>query len=203
MYQQLDSFEFGMMLEGLPEIIGQGRIGQLGFLVDDIALAGVECSRKFGIKNWFVPRIRDSEIYSGNARLDQNFTIVIGYANRVQIEIFSVGGQDKHILYGDRTAENLSLHHIGFFVGDVEKNRNRMKNQNYREIQNGQFSFARRSKTKFAYFDTADQFGVNVEFIENRFRNRRVDMKKWFIWSAALLGIIETSPETNLLRSAA
>ncbi len=198
MYPRLNLSDFGKKLEVLPQKFDQSRIDQLGFLVDDVQIARRECGRNFGIKYWYIPQIKESEIYNGQSRLDQNFTIAIGYANGVQIEVFRVDGQDNDILYGNKPAEDLTLHHVGFFVGDVELNRDGMRKRNIKEIQNGQFSFARRSRTKFAYFDTADLFGVNIEFIENRFRNRRVDMRRWFIWSAALFGVVEISRQKEL-----
>lgn len=203
MHQQLNHAELGINIDKLPDEVGQARIGQLGFLVEDLDYARRECGKKFSIKHWYLPQIRDSEIYSGGARLDQRFSIAVGYTGRLQIEIFRVAGQDKDVLYCDRSPGEINLHHIGFFVGDIYQYRQRMRGQNVREIQSGQFSFARRSRTKFAYFDTEDQLGTNIEFIENRFRNRRVDMYRWFIWSAALLGVVETSPQEDMYKASA
>ena len=168
-----------------------GSIGQLGFLVNDVAEACGHFREKFGIQTWYIPEIHGAKFFHQDTPIEQKFSIAIAYFSGYQIEVLSVSGADSSLLGSRPEPGQPVLHHIGCFVPDVENFRRRYGERNLKEIQYGEFSFARRSKTRFVYFDTVSPWGTNLEFIENRFRNRCVHMPQWLIVSAALFDMIQ------------
>ena len=178
-------------LDDMRKALELGRIGQLGFLVADVPDACRHFRERFGIRTWYVPEIHGAKFFHHDEPIEQVFSIAIAYFGGYQIEVLSVSGADQSLLGPPPESGQMVLHHIGCFVRDVETHRRRYQDRNLKEIQHGEFSFARRSKTRFTYFDTASDWGTNLEFIENRFRNRCVHMPHWLIVSASLFGMIE------------
>ncbi len=174
--------------EHLSAKLGLKRIGQLGYVVSDVERACLNYGGHFGVRTWYRPNLLSCEIQSQGQPVDQRFTVAIGYWKRIQIEILQVEGTDRALFDANEASEEPRLHHIGFFVGAKKCTQERLIRKGYRVLESGTISFARHSKTHFAYLDTQASLGVIVELIENRFGNRRIDMPEWYVWLGALAG---------------
>jgi Glyoxalase/Bleomycin resistance protein/Dioxygenase superfamily len=178
-----------MPLAAVPRALGLPRVGQLGYLVDDVDVACRRRGAELGVTTWYRPRIRRCELHFGGRRLDQRFDIAIGYANGVQVEIWSVDGADR-----DQLAQGLTgrtePHHIGIFVENADTAEARLNELGSPTLVSGWFSFASRSKTRVAYVDTRSAHGIIVELIENRFRGIRFDMPEWYVRFGAVAGLV-------------
>ena len=173
----------------VPRALGFSRIGQLGFLVDDVDAVCRRRGDELGVTTWYRPRIRRTVLNAAGRTLDQRFDIAIGYAKGIQIEVWSVTGADREQLAQGLTGRE-EPHHIGIFVENVDTAEARLNALGYPTLVSGSFSFAARSKTRVAYLDTRPTQGIIVELIENRFRGIRFDMPERYVRFGAVAGLV-------------
>ncbi len=170
--------------------LGLDRVGQLGFLVDDVEPWCRKHGTELGVETWYRPTIRRCKHFVEGRRLDQRFDIVVGYAGGVQIEVLHVDGADAERITPPPSSEPPQLHHVGVFVDEMAATRDRLAGKGYPALQSGLFSFARWSKTRVAYLDTTTSLGVIVELIENRFMKWRIDLPEWFVRLGTPMGFV-------------
>jgi len=177
-----------MSYQHVPSKLGLPRIGQLGFLVADVGRTCLGHGGQLGVQTWYRPNVRRCEHFCQGRLLDQSFKIAVGYSAGVQIEVFQVDGADRGLVAAEGLSEELHLHHVGFFVGDMKARHEQLVRQGYATLQSGWFSFVRRSKTRVAYLDTRASLGVIVELIENRVGGWRIDLPEWYVRLGVAVG---------------
>jgi len=128
------------------------RVDQIGIVVKD-----VEKYMKFYEKMFGVEPFPTVESAVNSAKLK----IVLFELDEVEIELIQVvEGESVHSRFLEERGEG--LHHLGFFVKDIEKELARLDKEGIRVLERGEVLGA----VKFAYLDTKKTLGVVLELVQ-------------------------------------
>lgn len=172
-------------------------VHQLGFVVDDMEKAMAEYGKIYGIKKWYraAKRGDDEMLYRGERIYDPGFDLVMGYCGRTEIELITTAA--KSSLYADFLQEREpGLHHISFFVNDLEKHVRQMQSLGFEVVQNG-FMRGKTARTDYAYMARyGEGYGRIVEFSSSKLFGRIPLIRGHFnMWAAVLTGNAELIKE--------
>ena len=143
-------------------------VNQLGFVVPDMEKGMDFYGAAYNIKKWFRPTNdpHGELFFKGKPFEDEKYDMALGYCGRTEIELITVGDVDN--LYSRYLKMNPAggLHHISFFVRDLDKWIEEYKAKGYEVTQNGVVN-GKRSKCRFAYMTRPDnELGCIVEGAE-------------------------------------
>ncbi|MDD5748956.1 MAG: VOC family protein [Actinomycetota bacterium] len=142
-------------------------LGQVGIVVKDMDSATKYYEETFGIGPW--------SVFEGDAEFcvdrgsETKFRGKMGLAlcGTVQIELIQIiEGKTVHTDFLEEHGEG--IHHIGFFVRDLEKRLEAAKNEGIEVLHRGTLNQLG-LRIKYAYLDTRKTGGVIIEYIEPRF----------------------------------
>jgi len=142
-------------------------LGQVAILVDDLEKSMKYYEEVFGIGPW----IRSEggldwlEVRGREAQADRK--ISLAQVGTVQIELIQyVGGDSIHFEFLEECGQG--VHHLGFFVRDLDRRLEAAKEAGIEVLQQGRIK-QKGLTVRYAYLDTTDDFGVIIEFIEGKF----------------------------------
>jgi len=139
-------------MSGIKKGLLFSRVDQIGVVVKD-----VERTARFYeklLKQELLPPI---EFETGNVKLK----IVFFQLGEVQLELIQVlEGENVHTKFLREKGEG--LHHIGFFVKNLEEELAALKNEGIEVLWRGEAL----GVTKFAYLDTEKTLGIILELIQ-------------------------------------
>jgi len=128
------------------------KVDQIGIVVKDI-----ETTMKFYEKMFGIEPFPTVESYVNSAKLK----IGLFQLGEVQIELIQVvEGESIHSRFLEEKGEG--LHHLGFFVKDIEKELARLEKEGIKVLEMGEVL----GTVKFAYLDTEKTLGVVLELIQ-------------------------------------
>jgi methylmalonyl-CoA/ethylmalonyl-CoA epimerase len=128
------------------------KVDQIGIIVKDLEKKMKFYEQIFGIEPFLT---LESEINSAKLKIG------LLYLNEIQIELIEVlEGETIHSKFLESRGEG--LHHIGFFVDDIETELTRLKRSGIKVLERGTVL----EITKFAYLDTEKELGVILELIQ-------------------------------------
>lgn len=174
----------------LPRTCGLASFGQVGIVVDDLEAAGMRLGADLGVKFWYRPRSVECRTWAGERALDQTFDFLLGYHAGTQIELLKVSGPDRGIFGGAPGGEAGRVHHVGYFVRDIEAAALRLHDAGFETPQSGIVKVAANAKTRFSYWQGASGGGI-VELIEQRVSGLRTGMPEWLVQFGAVAGYFE------------
>lgn len=175
----------------LPRESGLRAFGQVGIVVDDLAQAGARFGAHFGISTWYRPRHVECRTWMGAQALDQTFEFLLGYRAGVQIELLKVRGSDRGIFDARPAGDAGHVHHVGYFVRDIQGASQRLRACGLEAAQSGIVKVAPNAKTRFSYWQSEDASGGIVELIEQRVSGLRTGMPEWLVQFGAVAGMFE------------
>jgi len=127
------------------------KVDQIGIIVKDVKATMKFYERMFGIES--LPTV-DFEMDFAKLRVG------ILRLGELQIELIQVlEGESIHSKFLEERGEG--LHHLGFFVEDIEKELARLEEHGIKELERGE-AFG----VKFAYLDTEKTLGVILELLQ-------------------------------------
>lgn len=128
------------------------KVDQIGIVVKNM-----EATMKFYEKMFGIEPFPTVESAVDSAKLK----IGLFQLGEVQIELIQVlEGETIHSKFVEKRGEG--LHHLGFFVEDIEKELARMEKEGIKVLERGSVL----GMVKFAYLDTENIFGVVIELIQ-------------------------------------
>ena len=128
------------------------RVDQVGVVVRDLDRAREACRTFFGEES--LPPL---EFETGGAKLRLAFF----QAGEVQLELIQVvEGETLHSRFLRERGEG--LHHLGYFVEDLEESLSRLEREGVRVLWRGEVPGA----AKFAYLDTERRLGIVLELVQ-------------------------------------
>ncbi len=143
------------------------NVHQLGFVVTDLNKAMAEYGARYRVRQWYgvVNEPMGELFYNGQPFTDQGYAMAIGYCGRTEIELITTSAQQN--IYTEFLQEHgPGLHHISFFVDDIDKWIPQYKAIGYEVIQNGSTN-GKTMKARFAYMRRVDQSkGDIIEFCD-------------------------------------
>jgi len=128
------------------------RVDQIGIIVEDLEKTMGFYKKLFGAKSFSTV-----EHDLGYAKIK----IGLFWLNNVQIELIQViEGKSIHSKFLEEKGEG--VHHLGFFVKDIDQELNNLKKEGIRVLEKGEVL----GVVKFAYLDTEKILGVILELIQ-------------------------------------
>ena len=128
------------------------KVDQIGIVVKDVEKYMKFYEKVFGVKPF--PTV-ESAINSAKLK------IVLFELSEVEIELIQVvEGESIHSRFLEEKGEG--LHHLGFFVKDIEKELARLEKEGIKVLERGEVL----GTVKFAYLDTEKTLGVVLELIQ-------------------------------------
>jgi hypothetical protein len=156
-------------------------MGQLGIVVEDIQQSIEHYSNLLNISTWYRAKIIKSHIHYRDNPIDLELDIVVGYSGALQFELIQVLKGETNIYTDLINTQRQGVHHIGFVVSNITHKIGVLKNAGFDLVQHGTFETKGRAITRFAYFDTADQFGYITELIQTTLLGINVGMSRWMM----------------------
>ena len=163
-------------------------MGQLGIVVEDICQAVNQYSTLLNIKSWYRTKIVKHEIHYLGKPIKLDLDIALGYSGSLQFELIQVIQGDKNVYTDLIDSQGLGIHHIGFGVSNLSDPMDRLQRAGYAILQYGTFKTKGKAITRFAYFDTTEQFGYITELIETSFMGVNVGMSRWMMKIGSITG---------------
>ncbi len=128
------------------------KVDQIGIVVKDMEATMKFYERMFGIEPF--PTV-ESNINSAKLKIG------LFQLGEMQIELIQVlEGETIHSKFIEKRGEG--LHHLGFFVEDIEKELARLEKRGVKVLERGTFL----GVVEFAYLDTEKSLGVVLELIQ-------------------------------------
>lgn len=150
----------------LEPSLGLPSVGQLGIITNDIhsSLPGIASS--FNLKTWFEPRYSEKQFKIGGETVELDFNIVFAYSGKLQIELIEEKSQRAAVYHDHLNNHGQGLHHLGFFIPDLDAKLKSVEQLGLEILFEGQFKTAGGGSVRFAYLDTRPQCGIILELIK-------------------------------------
>jgi len=128
------------------------KVDQIGIVVKDLDKTMKFCEKIFGVRSFSTVE-RDL----GYAKLKTGFF----WLGNIQIELIQVvEGKTIHSKFLEEKGEG--IHHLGFFVKDMEKELNQLKKEGIEVLERGEVL----GVAKYAYLNTEKTLGFILELIQ-------------------------------------
>lgn len=127
------------------------NVHQLGFIVKDMAQAMEKYGKIYKITKWYgvVNQPKGKLFYKGEEFTDEGYDMRLGYCGKTEIELITTSAA-KNIYTDFLDACGEGLHHISFFVKDINKAIAEYEQQGFEVVQNGTIN-GKSMVSKFAY----------------------------------------------------
>lgn len=147
--------------------VGIGSIDQVAVVVRDLDASMERYVNEFGIGPWsvytFSPDWIQGMTFRGNEQ-DYVMKLAITMVGNVMYELIEpVQGPNSYEEFLNEHGEG--LHHLGYFVDDIDTAIQQMEKAGYKLLQSGR-SFGTNNDGAYAYFETENALGHIVEAIE-------------------------------------
>lgn len=161
---------------------------QIGMIVRDIDRSVEYFSKIYNIRPWFRARFTEMQTFYRGKEVDLAAEVAVGFSGGVEIELIQMNN-DVENLYSDvLRKQDGGIHHIGFFVKDIDRQVAAMKAMGVEPIQSGRLKSPAGAVTTYAYFDTVDTCGVITEFIETKFFGVTMPHAKFLMQLSSITG---------------
>jgi catechol 2,3-dioxygenase-like lactoylglutathione lyase family enzyme len=149
----------------LEPSLGLPSVGQLGFIVHDIQRSLPTIASTFNLKTWFEPLYSEKQFKIGGETVELDFNLAFAYSGKLQIELVEEKSQ-RALIYKDHLeSQGQGLHHLGFYVPDLDAKLKIVRQLGLDILLEGQFTTAGGGYARFAYLDTRQLSGIIIELI--------------------------------------
>jgi len=166
-------------------------MGQMGIVVTDIHQAIGHYTTLLNIRPWYRASIVKSDIHYGGKPVDLELDIAVGYSGSLQFELIQVLRGDTNIYTDLINTRGQGIHHIGFVVSSISERIEAFKKAGLHPIQHGTLETKGKAITRFAYFDTLDQFGYITEMIQTTLWGINVGMSRGMMKVGRVMGDVD------------
>ena len=161
--------------------LGLPSVGQLGFIVHDIQSSLPSIAAAFNLKTWFEPQYSQKEFTIGGERIELDFNIAFAYSGKLQIELVEEKSHQAAIYQDHLDSHGEGLHHLGFFVPDLDAKLNIAKTMGLDILLESQFKTAGGGSVRFAYLDTRQLCGIIMEVVNIKLYGINVPQTKFMM----------------------
>jgi catechol 2,3-dioxygenase-like lactoylglutathione lyase family enzyme len=165
-------------------------VRQLGIIVKNINRSLPYYSKVLNINPWYHAEIEQSEIYYKDKKIEVELDLAVGYSGALQFELIQVGKGDRNIYTDLIEKQGEGLHHIGFLVSDIDKGIDSLQKCGFQPLQHGTLKTKGKAITRFAYFDSIEQYGYIIELIQTTLLGISVGQSRFLMRLGKLLGDI-------------
>ena len=157
------------------------RVGQIGLITADVQKALPSFAAALNLQTWYEPRYAEKHFFIGSEEVELNFNIVFAYSGGLQIELIEEKSQVAAIYREHLEQSGQGIHHLGFFVPDIEANLGAARRLGLETLFEGQFKTAGGGSVRFVYLDTRPQCGVILEMINVRLYGINIPQTEWMM----------------------
>jgi hypothetical protein len=141
------------------------RVGQVGIITPGIQSALPGIATAFNLRTWYEPQYAEKHFFIDGEEVELDFNLVFAYSGGLQIELIEENSQ-KALIYKDHLdQQGQGIHHLGFFVADIDAKLKIVNQLGLEILFEGQFKTAGGGSVRFAYLDTRQQCGIILELI--------------------------------------
>lgn len=167
-----------------------GRVHQIGFVVEDMKKAMKEYGDIYHIKQWFraVNQPPGKIFYKGKEIEDKGFDAMIGYCGKTEIELITTSCKEN--IYSTFLREQgPGLHHICFFVNDIDKSIREYEAQGFEVLQHGEM-VGKTTVSRYVYLvKPGEKFSRIVELGQTKLFGKFTMMRSYLgMWLGVLTG---------------
>jgi hypothetical protein len=138
-------------------------VGQLGFIVHDIQASLPNISSTFNLRSWYLPQYKEKHFKIGDQPIELNFNLAVAYSGKLQIELIEEKSGRARIYQDHLENYGEGLHHLGFFVPDMDPKLKIAKQIGLNILLESEFKTAGGGYVRFAYLDTRKICGIIIE----------------------------------------
>lgn len=149
----------------LEQKLGLPKVGQLGFIVHDIRDSLPAYKSLYNIKTWFEPLYAEKKFKIGGEERELEFNIAFGYSGNLQVEIFEEKSRQAAVYKEHLDAYGPGLHHLGFYVSDLESKLEKAKQVGLDVLLEANFRTTGGGFVRYVYLDTRQMSGIITELI--------------------------------------
>jgi methylmalonyl-CoA/ethylmalonyl-CoA epimerase len=143
------------------------KLSQIGIMVSDLEKTMEFYEKTFGVGHWSVFEGETEYCWYQGCETVVKGRIAMGYAGKVQFELIKI--LEGPSIYADFLGEKgEGLHHLGFFVKDLNERLRACEDMGIKVLQRGVLK-QMGMKIDYAYLDTVETGGVIFEFIQTSF----------------------------------
>ncbi len=150
---------------------GNPQITQLGMVAGNKGESMQWYAKLLNLNPWFRSNTKEQEIYFLGEKIELELELYIAFSGRFQVEIIEVFSAEKGI-YADAYRQGNMLHHLGYYVSNIEQKKAQLKNAGIDIVQEGYIATKGGAVTHFAYLDTLKDCGIILELIETKLMDR-------------------------------
>ena len=151
----------------MPNPLKVKKLSQIGIMVKDLEKTMEFYEKTFGVGHWTVFEGETDYCWYQGCETVVKGRIAMGYAGKVQFELIKT--LEGPSIYADFLGEKEEgLHHLGFFVKDLEARLRACEAMGIKVLQRGVLK-QMGMKIDYAYLDTVETGGVIFEFIQTSF----------------------------------
>lgn len=139
------------------------RVGQIGIVVRDMDGAIEYFKKVLGLGPWAVLEGEPAWCVERGERVTYHGRMALAKAGAVQLELIQI--TEGRSLYSDTLGEGEGLHHLGFFVRDLDERVRAAREAGVEVLQHGLLKKLGMT-IEYAYLDTTATGGVITEYIK-------------------------------------
>lgn len=179
----------------VPNVIGFPNVRQIGIVVRSIDQAVKYYARSFGIGPWFQPKFSNKEHrLKGTEVISDETEMAIAFSGKIQLELIEPVSGNQSIYWEHLEKHGEGIHHLGFYVSDIEKRLDVLAASGIGVLQSGTIHSGGKSGgsvTDYVYLDTAGTGGVLLELIQTKFLGVNIRMSRFWFELGCLTGDID------------
>jgi len=138
-------------------------VGQLGFIVHDIQTSLPSMSSLFNLRSWYQPQYTEKYFAIDDHPIELDFNLAVSYLGKLQIELIEEKSHRARIYQDHLDYYGEGLHHLGFFVHDIDAKLKQAKQIGLNILLESEFKTAGGGYVRFAYLDTRKLYGIICE----------------------------------------
>ena len=138
-------------------------VGQLGFIVYDLQASLPSISSTFNLRAWYQPQYTEKKFKIDDEPIELDFDLMVAYSGKLQVELIEEKSQRAPIYHDHLENYGEDLHHLGFFVPDMDIKLAAAKQIGLNILLESEFRTAGGGYVRFAYLDTRNVCGIIIE----------------------------------------
>lgn len=179
----------------LLKILRLPKVRQIGIVVNDLDEAVRYYFRTFNIGPWFRTDFTNAEhLFRGKEKIHYDLDIALAFSGKMQLELICPKEGDRNIHADHFKSHGEGIHHLGFFVTDIERRLDVLDKFDIGVLQSGFLESRGKvggSVTKYAYLDTKKIGGIVFELIQTKFIGVNIEMSRFWLELGNITGDIE------------
>lgn len=140
-------------------------VGLLGYIVNDIHSSLPGIASLYNLKTWYEPRYSEKQFKIDGEIIELDFNLVFAYSGKLQIELIEEKSQRAAIYKDHLEFHGQGLHHLGFYVPDLDAKLKKARQLGLDILLEGQFLTTGGGYASFAYLDARQLSGIVLELI--------------------------------------